>query len=80
MKKGGTSHADSENVWIGGEFNGHCGSDNGGKEDTIGKYGVGETDKAGDNFVVFAMSQDLRVANTYFERAEKDRKPTRVQQ
>ncbi|XP_069993537.1 craniofacial development protein 2-like [Penaeus vannamei] len=27
---------ESERLWIGGDFNGHCGSNNRGKEDTIG--------------------------------------------
>ena len=30
-----------EKVWIGGDFNDYCGRDNSGKEDTIGRYGVG---------------------------------------
>ena len=64
---------ETEKLWIGGDFNGHCGTDNTGKEDTIGKYGVGMSNEAGDVFVDFAMSHDLRVVNTYFKKAEKHR-------
>ena len=45
-----------------------CGWDNGGKEENIGKYGVGESNEAGDNnCVAFAMSNNMRVVNTYFD-------------
>ena len=30
---------DTEKLWVGGYFNGHCGRNNSGKEETIGKYG-----------------------------------------
>ena len=56
--------------WVGGDFNGHCGRNNGGKEETIGKYGVGESNEAGYNWVAFAMSHNMRVVNTYFEKAQ----------
>ena len=61
---------DTEKLWVGGDFNCHCGRNNSGKEETIGKYGVGESNEAGDNFVAFAMSHN-RVLNTYFEKAER---------
>ena len=64
---------ESEKLWIGGDFNGHCGSDNTGKEGTIGKFGVGNSNEAGDVFVDFAMSHDLRIVNTYFKKAERHR-------
>ena len=60
-------------MWIGGDFNGHCGSDNSGKEDTIGKYGVGSSNAEGDTFVAFAMSHDLRVTNTFFQKPVRHR-------
>ena len=56
-------------MWIGGDFNGHCVKNNSGKVETIGKYGVGESNEAGEKFVAFAMSHDLRVVNTYYEKA-----------
>ena len=62
---------DMEKLWAVGDFSGHCGRDNSGKEETIGKYGVGESNAAGDNFVAFAMSHNMRVVNTYFEKAER---------
>ena len=44
---------------VGGDFNGHCGRNNSGKEETIGKNGVGESNEAGDNVVAFAMSHTV---------------------
>ena len=32
---------------------------------------MGESNEAGDNCVAFAMSHDMRVVNTYFEKAER---------
>ena len=61
----------TEKLWVGGDFSGHCGRNNSGKEETIGKYGVGERNEAGDNVVAFAMSHYMRVVNTYFEKAER---------
>ncbi|XP_027230979.2 uncharacterized protein [Penaeus vannamei] len=51
---------ESERLWIGGDFNGHCGSNNRGKEDTIGIYGVGASNVAGDQLVDFAMNHSLQ--------------------
>ena len=31
---------------------------------------MGESNEAGDNFVAFARSHNMRVLNTYFEKAE----------
>ena len=62
---------DTVKVWVGGDFNCHCGWNNSGKEETIGKYGVGESNEAGENCVAFAMSHNMRVMNTYFEKAER---------
>ena len=62
---------DTEKLWVGGDFNGRCGRNNSGKEETIGKYSVGESNEAGDNVVAFAMTHNMRVVNTYFEKAER---------
>ena len=61
----------TEKLWAGGDFNGHRGRNNSGKEETIGKYGVGERNEAGDNCVAFAISHYMRVVDTYFEKAER---------
>ena len=43
-----------------------------GKKETIGKYGVGESNyEAGDNFVAFAIIHNMRVVNTFFEKDER---------
>nr|XP_027217360.1 uncharacterized protein LOC113809882 [Penaeus vannamei] len=62
---------ESQRLWIGGDFNGHCGSNNRGKEDTIGIYGVGVSNVAGDQLVDFAMSDSLQINNTFFKKAER---------
>ena len=62
---------DTEKLWVGGDFNDHCGRNNSGKEETIGKYGVGESNEAGDNFVAFAMCHNNESGETYFEKTER---------
>ena len=64
---------DTDKLWVGGDFNGHCGRNNSRKEETIRKYGygVGESNEAGDHFVTFAMGHNTRAVNTYFEKAER---------
>ena len=32
---------------------------------------MGESNEAGDNFVAFAISHNMRVVNIYFEKAER---------
>ena len=51
-------------MWLGGDFNCHCGRNNSGKQETFGKYGVGESNGAGYNCVEFALSHNVRVVNT----------------
>ena len=38
---------------------------------TIGKYGVGESNEAGENVVAFVMRHNMRVVNNYFAKAER---------
>ena len=71
MDEGLRDIPDTEKLWVGGDFNGHCGRNKSGKEETIGKYGVGESNEAAYNFVAFAMSHNMRVVNTYFEKAKR---------
>ena len=63
--------SDTEKLWVGGDFDDHCGRNDSGKEETIGKYGVGESNEAGEKCVAFAISHNMRVVNTYFEKAER---------
>ena len=62
---------DTEKLWVGGDVNGHCGRNNSGKEETIGKYSVGESNEVEEKCVAFAMSHNMRMVNTYFEKAER---------
>ena len=48
---------DTEKLWIGEDFNVHGGRNNNGKDETVRKYGVGESNEAGDYFVAFALSR-----------------------
>ena len=53
-----------DKLWIGVDFKGHSGRNDSGNEETMGKYGVGESNEAGDNCVAFATSHNMRVRNT----------------
>ncbi len=55
---------DTDKLWVGGDFNGHCGRNHNVKEETIGTCGVGESNEAGYNCVAFAMSHNMRMVNT----------------
>ena len=37
--------AGTEKLWMKGDFNGHCGRNTSGQEETIGKYGVDESNE-----------------------------------
>ena len=58
----------SEKLWIGGDFNGHVGSENTGREEALGIYGHGELNDGGEALVAFAVSHNLRLVNTYFKK------------
>ena len=56
-------------VFVIGDFNakieaGHCHEE---EKAVIGKFGLGERNKRGDNLVDFCISNDLIVANTLFQ-------------
>ena len=58
-------------MWIGGYVKCHCGRNYSGKEEARGKNDVGESNEAGENVVDFAMSHNMRVVNTYFQKVER---------
>jgi len=62
-----------EQLWIGGDFNGHVGCDNVGKEQAIGQYGIGICNEEGETLLDFAIGMDLVVCNTLFKKAERHR-------
>ena len=56
---------------VGGYFNGHCGTNNRGRENRIGRHEVGRSNEAGDNFAEFVVSNGLRVVNTFLKKVEE---------
>ena len=63
----------SEGLIIGGDLNGHIGSDRVGFEEVRGLHGFGEANREGETIMEFAKNQNLRILNTYFK---KDRNKT----
>ncbi|XP_058008954.1 uncharacterized protein LOC131183079 [Hevea brasiliensis] len=59
-----------ENIFIGGDLNGHVGSDRQGYENVHKGFGFCSQNKEGKNILDFAMAYDLILANTYFIKRE----------
>ena len=57
-----------EQIFIGGDFNGHVGKDRGGYEMVHGGHGFGDRNNSSEVILDFAMAYDLTVANTFFRR------------
>ncbi|KAK4307252.1 hypothetical protein Pmani_020965 [Petrolisthes manimaculis] len=62
-----------ERVVIGADLNGHVGEGNGGEEEVMGKYGVGERNAEGQMVVDFSKRTEMAVVNTYFKKKEGHR-------
>ena len=62
---------DTEKLWVGGDFNGHCGRNDSGKEDTIGKYGVGESNLNWRQCCGFCNEPQHESGEHLFEKAER---------
>ncbi|XP_037803562.1 uncharacterized protein LOC119597969 [Penaeus monodon] len=60
-----------EKLWIGGDFNGHVGGDNTGREETMGKFGYGTKNDGGEELVTFAMRHNLWIVNTFYKKATR---------
>ena len=63
----------SEGVIIGGDLNGHIGSDREGYEEIRGLHSFGVSNREGETILEFAKNHNLRILNTYFK---KDRNKT----
>lgn len=59
-----------ENLFIGGDFNGHVGTDRDGFESVHGGWGFGSRNEAGGDILDFALAYDLAVLNTWFRKQE----------
>ena len=58
----------SEKVLVGGDFNGHVGSDMGGFGEVHGGFGIGQINDGGIRLLDWAISKMLRLMNTYFQK------------
>ena len=52
-------------------MNGHVGKKVAGDGDTVGQYGMGERNTAGENIVQFASQMNMAIMNTYFKKDER---------
>ncbi|XP_047481257.1 uncharacterized protein LOC125033631 [Penaeus chinensis] len=59
-----------EKFWVGGDFNGHVGSDNTGREETVGRYCYCDKNYGGEELVAFAI-RHLWIVNTFYKKAPR---------
>ncbi|XP_047482156.1 uncharacterized protein LOC125034448 [Penaeus chinensis] len=62
-----------EELWLGGDLNGHVGSGNIGAEEVMGRHGYGERNDQGDKILSIVGMFGLVVANTYFSKPEAEK-------
>ena len=62
-----------EQLWIGGDFNGHIGSESTGAEEAIGRYGCGVRNEEAETIIDVALSTGLSISSTFFKKAERHR-------
>ena len=55
---------------IGGDLNGHVGTDRDGFESIHGGFGIGDRNEAGNDILEFARAYDLSIMNTWFKKQE----------
>ncbi|XP_047491069.1 uncharacterized protein LOC125040532 [Penaeus chinensis] len=60
-----------EKLWVGGDFNGHVGSDNTGREETVGRYVYGDKNDGGEELVAFAIRHNLWIVNRFYKKAPR---------
>ena len=61
----------SEKVLVGGDFNGHIGSDMGGFEEVHGGFGIGQINDGGIRLLDWAVDKGLRLINTFQKRKSR---------
>mgnify|MGYP001953907538 CR=1 FL=1 len=57
-----------EGLLIGGDLNGHIGSERGSFADNMGPYGYGNSNREGAAILEFCKHHNLRILNTYFKK------------
>ncbi|XP_048000280.1 uncharacterized protein LOC125237330 [Leguminivora glycinivorella] len=62
---------DSEEIYIGGDFNGHVGRVNDGYERVHGGWGYGMRNSEGETLLQAAVAFDLAVLNTWFQKRDQ---------
>ncbi|XP_047533422.1 uncharacterized protein LOC125068366 [Vanessa atalanta] len=62
---------DSEEVYVGGDFNGHVGRENDGYERVHGGWGLGNRNADGETLLQAACAFDLAITNTWFKKKEE---------
>ncbi|XP_063610240.1 uncharacterized protein LOC134784178 [Penaeus indicus] len=58
----------SERLWLGGDLNGHVGTDIRGMEGHMGNHGYGDMNEQGEQIRSIAEAADLAIINTYFSK------------
>lgn len=61
----------TEDIFVGGDFNGHVGKTSGGYERVHGGWGFGNRNQEGDNLLQAALAFDLAIANTFFQKQDQ---------
>ena len=62
---------ENEILVIGGDLNGHVGSDRNGFEDVMGIDGYGERNVDGENILEICQSRQLKILHTMFKKKDK---------
>ncbi|KAK3886115.1 hypothetical protein Pcinc_009692 [Petrolisthes cinctipes] len=58
-------------VIVAGDMNAHIGRDNGGYEEVMGGYGIGQRNKEGEQKLQLCQLHNLRIWNTWFMKREQ---------
>ncbi|XP_063590661.1 uncharacterized protein LOC134767565 [Penaeus indicus] len=66
----------SELLWLGGDLNGHVGTDIRGMEDHMGKHGYGDMNEQGEQIRSAAEAADLAIIDTYFSKPNSQKSLT----
>ena len=61
---------DEESVFVGGDMNGHVGTNSDGYQGVHGGYGYGLRNPEGEMLLEFAVATDLVITNTFFKKEE----------
>ncbi|KAL3518874.1 hypothetical protein ACH5RR_021463 [Cinchona calisaya] len=65
------SVSQGEQIFVGGDLNGHVGRDNEDYEEVHGGYGYGGRNEEGKSILKFGMAFDLCIINTFFKKREE---------